>query len=145
MPATQTVRRLAGAAVLLLAASALGACTISKHAAGLEPTSELVTASISKSVKAEGVDSTDTEVIKNLVAGVDQGKNDSAHLAWSNPETGSRGTITAIDHFVGSHGQKCKKFETTLDSFMGISLYDGETCELREGFWVLSWFLRKDK
>ncbi len=145
MPATQTERRLAGAAVLLLAASALGACTISKHAAGLEPASELVTASISKSVKSEGVDSTDTEVIKNLVAGVDKGKNDPALLAWSNPETGSRGTITAIDHFVGNHGQKCKKFETTLDSFMGISLYDGETCELREGFWVLSWFLRKDK
>ena len=25
---------------------------------------------------------------------------------------------------------------------MGISLYNGETCELKKGLWVLSWFLR---
>ena len=69
----------------------------------------------------------------------------TAHLlAWSNPETGNSGTITAIDKFIGNHGQSCKKFRTTVDSFMGISLYNGETCELKPGFWVLSWFIREE-
>lgn len=105
---------------------------------------EVITASVAKPVKAEGIDSTDAEMIKTVVAESDQGGTAGNALAWSNPDTGSSGTIMAIDKFVGSHGQKCKKFQTTVDTFMGISLYDGETCELRKGFWVLSWFMRKD-
>lgn len=103
----------------------------------------VVTASVTKPVEQEGIDSTDAEVIKTVVAQTDvEGTTDNA-LAWSNPDTGSSGTIMAIDKFVGSHGQKCKKFQTTVDTFMGISLYDGETCEMRKGFWVLSWLMRK--
>ena len=144
-PGMLHARRAASAVLACVVLSASAGCTISRQGAKLDGESTLITASISKPVKSEGVDSTDAEIIKNVVAGVDNREADSNLFAWSNPDTGSRGTITAIDHFVGSHGQKCKKFETTVDSFMGISLYDGETCELRPGFWVLSWFLRKDK
>ena len=132
------------AGLAMTAALGVGACSLSHVARGLDSDSALVTSSIAKPVKAEGIDSTDAELIKNLVASAD--KTQQLHaLAWSSPDTGNSGTIMAIDKFIGSHGQKCKKFETTVDSFMGISLYDGETCELRAGFWVLSWFIRKEK
>ena len=123
-------------------ASSLGACSLNSATAGLESEPTLITSSITQPVKAEGIDSTDAELIKNVVAEADNAHNADHALAWSNPDTGNKGTIMAINKFVGGSGQKCKKFQTTVDSFMGISLYNGETCELRKGFWVLSWFLR---
>ena len=122
----------------------LQACSLSRTAQ-LESEPALITSSITKPVAAEGIDSTDAEVIKSVVADAESAAAQSSVLAWSNPDTGNSGTIRAIDKFVGSHGQKCKKFQTTVDSFMGISLYNGETCELRQGFWVLSWFLREEQ
>jgi surface antigen len=139
--ACATLKALAALAM----AGSLSACSIATKTAGLGGKEEMITASVTKPVKSEGIDGTDAEVIKNAVAQADKAPDASNLLAWSNPDTGNSGTITAIDRFVGSHGQKCKKFETTVDTFMGISLYDGETCELKPGFWVLSWFIRKDK
>ena len=121
--------------------ASLGACSFNSATAGLESEPTIITSSITQPVKAEGIDSTDAEMIKNVVAAAEEPSAENA-LAWSNPDTGNKGTIMAIDKFVGGSGQKCKKFQTTVDSFMGISLYNGETCELRKGFWVLSWFLR---
>lgn len=124
-----------------LVCAVLTGCSMTRTAA-LQPEERLVTGSVAKSLKVEGLDPADAELIKSAVAQAElEGEADNA-LAWSNPDTGARGTIMAIDKFVGSHGQKCKKFQTTVDSFMGVSLYNGETCELKKGFWVLSWFLR---
>ncbi|MGI9400866.1 MAG: RT0821/Lpp0805 family surface protein [Rhizobiaceae bacterium] len=126
---------------ILALVSSLGACAVTKPiSVDTEP--EIITSSISEPVKADGIDTTDTDIIKSVVAGADKVESPSNVLAWSNPDTGNHGTIMAIDKFVGSHGQKCKKFQTTVDSFMGISIYNGETCEMRKGFWVLSWFDR---
>jgi len=120
---------------------ALAGCSMTRTAS-LQAEDKLVTGSVAKTLKVEGLDPTDAELIKAAVAQSEiDGVAENA-LAWSNPDTGARGTIMAIDKFVGSHGQKCKKFQTTVDSFMGVSLYNGETCELKKGFWVLSWFLR---
>lgn len=105
----------------------------------MEP--QVITSSVTKPMKAEGIDSTDAEMIKSLVANAGT-EPESNVLAWSNPDTGNRGTIMAIDKFVGGHGQNCKKFRTTVDSFTGISVYNGETCEMKQGSWVLSWFTR---
>lgn len=116
-------------------------CSVSKTL-GNSDDSQVITSSIADPVKNEGIDETDTEMIKTVVAGAEDKDVSSHALAWSNPDTGNRGTIMAIDKFVGSHGQKCKKFQTTVDSFMGISIYNGETCELKKGAWVLSWFTR---
>lgn len=116
------------------------ACSVSN---GLSPDStneSIVTASVAKPVEAEGIASTDAELIKTVVADAET----TTSLAWQNPDTGNKGTITAINDFIGENGQQCKKFRTTVDTFMGISLYNGETCELKKGFWVLSWFLRQD-
>lgn len=141
---TALAAALKGAIALAMALS-LGACSLAAKTAGLDGDRTLVTSSVAKTAKAEGIDSADAELIKNTVAKAETNPEPANLLAWSNPDTGNSGTITAIDRFVGSHGQKCKKFETTVDTFMGISIYDGETCELKPGFWVLSWFIRKDK
>lgn len=117
-------------------------CTLNSQVADLEADKSIITGSVTQQVKPEGIDETDAELIKLAVVTPENQTEPSNLMAWSNPETGNKGTITAIDDFVGTHGQNCKKFRTTVDSFMGISLYNGETCELRKGFWVLSWFLR---
>ena len=134
------LRRFGNIAAAVLLVVALSGCAIGKSVDRLAADSQLTTGSIPKDVVVEGVDPGDTAAIKLTVA--DAGEEGSNLLAWNNPETGNSGTITAIDQYIGTDGQSCKKFRTTVDSFMGISLYEGETCELKKGFWVLSWFMR---
>lgn len=130
--------RLSKAIVISSACLAISACSVSSTTNDIVTDDQIITGSITKPVQPEGIETADAEIIKATVA-----ESDSSNiLAWQNPETGNKGTITAIDKFTGSHGQKCKKFQTTVDTFMGISLYNGETCELKKGFWVLSWFLK---
>lgn len=117
----------------------LSACSVSSTTSDIVTEDQIITGSVTTPVQPEGIDTADAEIIKSIVAD----SENSNLLAWQNPETGNKGTITAIDKFTGSHGQKCKKFQTTVDTFMGISLYNGETCELKKGFWVLSWFLKE--
>lgn len=128
------------AVAAVMATIVVTGCSVSQGMDSIETQDQLVTNSITKPVEAEGIGSEDAEIIKTVVSKSDENNL----LAWQNPETGNKGTITAIDNFVGSHGQQCKKFQTTVDTFMGISLYNGETCELKKGFWVLSWFLRQE-
>ena len=118
----------------------LSACSVSSTVGSAASEDKIITGSVTKPVQPEGIETADAEIIKTVVADADN----SGVLAWQNPDTGNKGTIMAIDKFTGSHGQKCKKFQTTVDTFMGISLYNGETCELKKGFWVLSWFLKQD-
>lgn len=120
----------------------ISACSVTQQTVSLTDEKTLVTNAVTKPSKNDGVNDVDAEIIKTAVveAPVD---GDTTELAWVNPDTGNKGTILAIDRFVGSHGQKCKKFQTTVDTFMGISLYDGETCEIKRGLWVLSWFMQK--
>lgn len=129
--------RIAKAIVISSACLAISACSVSSTL-NETPTDQIITGSVTKPVQPEGIETADAEIIKSAVAESET----SNILAWQNPETGNKGTITAINKFTGSHGQQCKKFQTTVDTFMGISLYNGETCELKKGFWVLSWFLK---
>ncbi|MFK7901954.1 MAG: RT0821/Lpp0805 family surface protein [Nitratireductor sp.] len=119
----------------------LSGCTLSNSLSSVEDETSIVSSSLNESVKPEGLSEEDAEKIKNAVVQVDDLQNSNL-TAWSNPQSGNTGTITAIDDYIGTHGQSCKKFRTTVDSFMGIALYNGETCELKKGFWVLSWFIR---
>lgn len=123
-----------------MAVAVLAGCSVSNGVKSLETQDTLVTNSVTQPIEAQGLASEDAEIIKTAAAA----SQEDQLLAWQNPQTGNKGTITAIDNFVGSHGQQCKKFQTTVDTFMGISIYNGETCELKKGFWVLSWFLREE-
>lgn len=124
----------------------LSGCSMTNRISSVNTENTIITSSINKQVRPEGLNEADAEQIKNAVLQVNStdktADNSSSLMAWSNPDTGNTGTITAIDNYIGTHGQSCKKFRTTVDSFMGIALYNGETCELRKGFWVLSWFIR---
>ncbi|MEM7069944.1 MAG: RT0821/Lpp0805 family surface protein [Pseudomonadota bacterium] len=137
MRPVNTIARVSIVSIVLMG---LTACSVSSGVSSLESEEKLVTQSVTKPVETDGVSTVDAEIIKTAVADAETTKL----LAWQNPESGSKGTITAIDKFIGSHGQQCKKFQTTVDTFMGISLYNGETCELKKGFWVLSWFLKAE-
>ena len=137
------VNNLLKAGTVCLLTFTISACTVTRQMSSLVEEDNLVTGSVSEPVKKDGVETTDADVIKEIVADTSEEKVSTNALAWSNPDTGNSGTIVAIDKFVGSHGQKCKKFQTTIDSFVGISLYDGETCEVKRGMWVLSWFTRR--
>jgi len=121
----------------------MSACTLSKAIDTRTIQSELITGSVTKTTEAEGVETGDTQIINSLVGENDQVANPTSSLAWQNPDTGNSGTILVIEKFIGPQGKKCKKFKTTIDSFMGISIYDGETCELKKGIWILSQFFRK--
>ncbi len=112
--------------------------------AGLESNATLVDTSVTKPTKTDGVASTDAEVIKTAVAKANVDNKASTALAWRNPDTGSSGTIMAIDKFFGKHGQKCRGFKTTVSTFMGIAFYNGEACQISPSEWVLSWFRRSE-
>ncbi len=135
---TTSVKSIARATLISVACITLPACSVSSNPGVTASEDQIITGSVTKPIAPEGIETADAEIIKTAVASSET----SNVLAWQNPETGNKGTITAIDKFIGSHGQKCKKFQTTVDTFMGISLYNGETCELKKGFWVLSWFLK---
>lgn len=135
-----SVNWLKQAIVISAACLVISGCSVSSGLGENTSEDQIITNSITKPVKPEGIETADAEIIKSVVAGSEE----TNILAWQNPETGNKGTITAINKFTGSHGQKCKKFQTTVDTFMGISLYNGETCELKKGFWVLSWFLKDE-
>jgi len=129
--------------VLPVAISALfiNGCAVSggDPIAQLASEDQLITGSVVEQAKPEGVAQTDADIIKTTVAGAN-GASEAHPLAWSNPETGASGTIVAIDKFMGKHGQLCRGFKTTVSNFAGISFYNGETCQIEKGRWVLSWF-----
>lgn len=125
---------------LVLSACALGAsgCAVNGNSLPeITNGNQLVTQSVVDKNRVEGIEETDAELIKSTVIAANQ---EATPLAWRNPETGSSGAIVAIDNFQGKHGQKCRGFKTSVANFMGISYYNGETCQISAGQWVLSWF-----
>ena len=138
---TTPLRLMAVSCLCITAAS----CSLAgSKLANLESDATLVTGSVSKPVKKEGIESTDADVIKKTVAQAHLTSGSSTALAWANPSTGSSGTIMAIDKYLGKHGQKCRVFKTTVSTFMGIAFYNGEACQISPREWVLSWFRPTD-
>ena len=128
------------AALPLVFASALSACAITNGdlTQQLVGTDEVVTSSVSTATSIDGVDATDAMTIKGAVINLSQ-SGAAPPASWSNAETGSSGTIVALNAFKGQHGQDCRSFRSTVDTYKGISFFNGETCEIGDGQWVLSW------
>ncbi len=128
-------------ASIVILCGTMAACSVSgQKTASLESDASLISGSVSKPAKLTGIESTDTEVIKTTVAKASLKSSASVALAWVNPDTGSSGTITTIDKFLGNHGQQCRGFKTTVSTFMGVAFYNGEACQISPTEWVLSWF-----
>lgn len=105
----------------------------------VETDASLITGSVTNPIEAHGVARTDAEIIKQTVTAVET-ENALLPIAWDNPDTGSSGSILSLKNFKGQHGQMCRGFLTSVQSFKGVALYDGETCRLSAKEWVLSWF-----
>ena len=125
--------------LLYVSVNAAGCSVTGNSFSSVSTGEELVTNSVVEKAKPEGVANTDAELIKDAVSTA-KVNSSVPPLAWSNPETGSSGTIVAIDKFMGKHGQRCRGFKTSVDNFTGIAFYNGEACEISANEWVLSWF-----
>jgi len=113
-------------------------CSLFSGGSGLE-SDDTVTGSINPQIEAQGIDNGDADVIRAVVGAAE--KPQPSHvLAWHNPETGSHGSVSAITPFEGSHGQDCRNFKATVNSFTGAAVFAGETCQASRAGWVLSWF-----
>ena len=137
------MRRGLRAGVVFVAAGLASGCAVNQGVEEVASPDVLVTESVAQANRPGGVSETDARVITDTVAKAPAGAP-VRPLAWSNPSTGSSGTIMAIDAFLGKHGQSCKGFKTSVSSFMGIALYDGEACQISPGEWVLSFFRSSD-
>ena len=134
---------------------ALQGCTTTEPPQ-LEATGRIVTGSVAAASAGHGVDPKDAELIKREVASSRLALSEP--LEWRNEATGAFGAIMAIEPFRGRHGQPCRSFRTTMANFTGVSLYEGEACqvppeprtpddaaeEAGARSWILSWFRRKD-
>ena len=127
-------------ALLLLGQLATG-CTGTQTTAALEPAEKLVTGSVTQANEANGIDPRTAEIIKTRVS---TATAFTAPLEWKNEETGASGAITGIESYRGRHGQACRSFRTSIANFLGVSLFDGETCAVSKRSWILSWLKRFD-
>ena len=130
-------------AILVVSASLVAGCTGSDPGASLKATDDLVTGSVIAANREHGVDPGDAEIIKSHVT-ASPVSSFTAPLKWKNGETGASGAILAIETYRGRHGQPCRSFRTSIASFGGVSLFEGETCETPRRSWILSWLRRFD-
>jgi len=139
-----TVKSVSLPAFLILSGFVISGCAINGNTLPqVADDKSIVTESVTKSATPAGIAKGDAEVIKSAVADASI-ESRIKPLAWSNPKTGSTGAIVAIDKFMGKHGQQCRGFKTSVDTFMGIAFYNGEACQISPGEWVLSWFKSSD-
>ncbi len=82
----------------------------------------------------ERVDPSDWETIRRAVASASDA---SAHtLPWTNPDTGSKGTIALLPAITKA-GNLCRAFATTISDPSGVHRYGGEACLRTDGRWQL--------
>lgn len=102
-----------------------------RSSGGLKPTLVSATASITDSV-----DASDWETVRRTVARVSA---DSAvsRVEWTNPDTGSTGTIAELNVASQRGDRLCRAFSTTINDTRGIRRYRGDACQRTDGRWQL--------
>ncbi len=102
--------------------------------AGVSPE---ITGAIPASVSAvDQVDPSDWEAVRRAIADVLPSVGKS-QVEWSNPSTGSTGTIATFDPPSEHSGTLCRPFATTVSDLRGVSRYRGEACQRPDGGWQL--------
>ena len=77
----------------------------------------------------------DARTVRNAVSVADLADTDGRY-EWSNPQTGSSGVISGLTE--EREGMRiCRRFQTSRQSYAGVSLYSGEACTNGEGEWAL--------
>jgi surface antigen len=105
-------------------------------------TDEIVTAS-SQPAQSDGIADreaiSDRSTIRNAVSSAGLEQLGGAPLHWENKDTGSRGTVTAIEEY-NDGPTICRRFAATRESFEGIAVYRGDTCLGEQGNWWMKDF-----
>lgn len=78
----------------------------------------------------------DQVTIRNAVSSADVDSLSGQGIAWANPDTGSRGTITVLVES-RDRGVLCRKFAASRESFDGVTLFNGEICAAGAGTWQM--------
>ncbi len=60
-----------------------------------------------------------------------------SRIEWSNPDTGSTGTIADLRPAADRGGRLCRAFSTTVNDDRGIRRYRGDACQRTDGRWQL--------
>lgn len=136
-PATSCRRNARGRAATLAACAltaALSACAVSGPSS-TPPAEPIVTHAIPAHLERDGLERGDVEALKRGVAAAPEGRTD---VAWANETSGASGSITQVASFEARDGRRCRRFSTTIQNFMGVSIFEGETCRVRGTTWILS-------
>jgi surface antigen len=80
------------------------------------------------------VDPSDWEAMRRAVATAPADRSSGA-IAWSNPDTGSDGAITASAANPGKSGKLCRMLAATINDNRGVRVYRGEACQSSDGRW----------
>lgn len=126
-----------GLLVLLVCALPLAACA--SGAADLSKVDGTVQTSSTSSAVPDPARVSDSSTIRNAVSAADIEAMKGAPLAWANPDTGSRGTISALSETKAA-GVLCRTFTASRESYDGVGLYKGETCLDDQGRWRIQEF-----
>jgi hypothetical protein len=106
----------------------------------------LTTGSIQKvSARAsDTVDQSDWNTVRRAIASIDKKNEINGPVDWSNPITGSTGTITIRDAISPTIDPNCLNFETTINDMRGIRRYRGKACHMTDDRWQLVGVLADD-
>ncbi len=100
----------------------------------------IVTGSVPSTSPAFGSDITaDQATIRNAVSSTDIEEQAGKPLAWANPETGARGTITQLVQ-TKEKGRLCRSFGGSRENFDGVSMFKGEACMTGPDLWRIETF-----
>ena len=100
----------------------------------------LITSSVTPASSDAQPDITaDQTTIRNAVSSADIEEQAGKPLAWANPETGARGTITEMAE-TKDKGRLCRFFGGSRENFDGVSMFKGETCMAGPDMWRIEAF-----
>lgn len=63
--------------------------------------------------------------------------NDGESVAWTNPETGTRGVIRPVRSFTAADGKYCRDFRSTVAREKDFFSGNGIGCQQADGRWML--------
>ncbi len=99
----------------------------------------LVTGAIQQEALSDSAQNSDANTIRNAISAANLDMSGGVPLLWANRDTGSRGTVNQIEE-TEKDGIVCRKFETSRESFEGVSLYQGNVCLGADRQWFMQDF-----
>ncbi len=146
-PAT-AVRHVTLAAIALLALAGcsrvglpMGAAEIASGAAATPVPAAQATpaAALALASGTDGVEPSDWEAIRRTVERTLSGTSVGTAVPWSNPLTGSSGTVTAL-----SDGPDCRAYTASLSDMRGVRRYQAEACKQDDATWRFTSIVPED-